>query len=80
VGGEAQAREVLAQWYAAWDRHDVAGISALLTEDVVYKDPSAHKPILNGRREVGAYAAAAFGGSLTFGWRCLKSGLGRVER
>lgn len=80
MSGEAEASETLAKWYAAWDAHDVAAISELLTEDVRYEDPSAHKPVLESRREVGAYAAAAFGGIPTSTSRCPKSGSGLVAR
>lgn len=62
MNGEQQASETLAKWYAAWDSHDVTGISELLTEDVRCEDPSAHKPVLEGRPKVEACAAAAFDG------------------
>jgi hypothetical protein len=39
--GEGAATEALARWYQAWNTHDVAAISALMTEDVRYEYPSA---------------------------------------
>lgn len=57
---EAAASDVLSRWYDAWNAHDVDAVSALMTEDVRYEDPSAPEPILNGRRQVEEYVRAAF--------------------
>lgn len=53
---------VLARWYAAWNAHDVAAISALMTDDVQYEDPSATSAVMNGRVAVEQHARSAFAG------------------
>src|SRR4051794_23383501 len=58
----AAAMDVLARWYAAWNAHDVAAVSALMTDDVRYEDPAAHREVLEGRRAVEEYVRAAFRG------------------
>jgi hypothetical protein len=60
--GEALASATLARWYAAWNAHDADAIRALLTDDVVYEDPSAPKGVMRGPDEVGNHARAAFAG------------------
>jgi steroid delta-isomerase-like uncharacterized protein len=59
---ESTASAVLRQWYEAWNAHDVDAISALMTEDVRYEDPSAHAPVLDGRDSVLDHVRAAFRG------------------
>jgi steroid delta-isomerase-like uncharacterized protein len=59
---EAAASDVLAGWYEAWNAHDVQAISALMTEDVRYEDPSAHAPVLHGRASVEDHVNAALRG------------------
>lgn len=54
------ASGVLECWYAAWNAHDVGAVSALVTDDVRYEDPSAHANVLTGRRAVEEYLGAAF--------------------
>lgn len=54
------ASDTLARWYAAWNAHDVAAVSALVTEDVRYEDPAAHAEVLAGRPEVERYVGSAF--------------------
>jgi steroid delta-isomerase-like uncharacterized protein len=54
------ASDVLARWYDAWNAHDVAAVSALLTDDVRYEDPAAHANVLEGREEVEDYVSGAF--------------------
>jgi FAD/FMN-containing dehydrogenase len=39
TGPESAASAALEGWYAAWNAHDVEGISALMTDDVRYDDP-----------------------------------------
>jgi steroid delta-isomerase-like uncharacterized protein len=58
--GEAAASEALSRWYEAWNAHDVDAISALMTDDVRYEDPSAPAAVMHGRREVEEYVRAAF--------------------
>jgi hypothetical protein len=60
--GEALASETLTRWYAAWNAHDVDELRALITDDVRYEDPSAHKAVMHGPDEVANYARAAFAG------------------
>jgi SnoaL-like domain len=57
---EQVARETLARWYEAWNAHDVNAISALMTGDVRYEDPSAAMAVMRGRAPVEQYAGAAF--------------------
>jgi predicted ester cyclase len=57
---EGAASGTLARWYEAWCAHDVGAISALMTEDVRYEDPSAPEPVMHGRPPVERYCAAAF--------------------
>lgn len=57
---ERLASELLARWYEAWNRHDVAGISALMTDDVHYEDPAAPAAVMRGRAPVEQYARAGF--------------------
>jgi steroid delta-isomerase-like uncharacterized protein len=52
----------LAGWYAAWNSHDLAAVSALLTDDVRYEDPAAPADVLQGRGAVEAYVRSAFKG------------------
>jgi steroid delta-isomerase-like uncharacterized protein len=59
-GPESAARTALTRWYAAWNAHDVNAISALMTDDVRYEDPSAPRAVMRGRREVQDYVGAAF--------------------
>jgi steroid delta-isomerase-like uncharacterized protein len=56
----AATTDVLARWYAAWNAHDVAAVSALMTDDVRYEDPAAHADVLKGRPAVEEYVRAAF--------------------
>jgi steroid delta-isomerase-like uncharacterized protein len=58
--GEGVAAEALARWYEAWNAHDVEAISALMTEDVRYEDPSAPAAVMHGRAQVEQYARAGF--------------------
>jgi steroid delta-isomerase-like uncharacterized protein len=60
--GEALASETLRRWYEAWNAHDVESISALMTDDVRYEDPSAPAEVLNGRAAVEEYVRRAFAG------------------
>ena len=55
-----QASEVLARWYAAWNAHDTAAISDLLTEDVTYEDPAGPAPVMHGREDIAQYTTRAF--------------------
>jgi hypothetical protein len=57
---EAAASDVLARWYEAWNAHDVAAISALMTDDIRYEDPAAHANVLHGRQAVEDYVRSAF--------------------
>ncbi len=75
MDAEARASEVLAKWYAAWNGHDPGAIYTLLSDDVRYEDPSAHKPVMN-RAEVEAYAAAAFDGIPDFRLELLEEWVG----
>jgi steroid delta-isomerase-like uncharacterized protein len=59
-GPESAASTALTHWYAAWNAHDVDAISALMTDDVRYEDPSAPRAVMHGRREVEDYVGAAF--------------------
>jgi steroid delta-isomerase-like uncharacterized protein len=59
---EAAASETLQRWYEAWNAHDVESISALMTDDVRYEDPSAPAEVLNGRAAVEEHARSAFAG------------------
>src|SRR5947208_3436216 len=52
----------LARWYAAWNEHDVEAISALMTDDVRYEDPSAPSAVMHGRAAVERYIRSAFAG------------------
>src|SRR3712207_4971528 len=56
----AAATDVLSCWYAAWNAHDVAAVSALMTDDVRYEDPAAHADVLEGRPAVEEYVRSAF--------------------
>jgi hypothetical protein len=58
--GEAAASDALRRWYDAWNAHDVEAISALMTDDVRYEDPSAPADVMNGRPAVEEYVRAAF--------------------
>lgn len=60
AAASGQASEVLAAWYAAWNAHDAAAISGLLTEDVKYEDPAAPAAVMHDRDAVAQYAARAF--------------------
>jgi ketosteroid isomerase-like protein len=62
VTAEATASETLARWYEAWNQHDVEAISALMTDDVRYEDPSAPAAVMHGREAVEQYARAGFAG------------------
>jgi hypothetical protein len=62
VTAEAKASEALARWYEAWNKHDVEAISALMTDDVRYEDPSAPAAVMHGREPVEQYARAGFAG------------------
>ena len=57
---ELRASELLNRWYEAWNQHDVARISALMTEDVRYEDPAAPAAIMHGTVAVEQYVIAAF--------------------
>ena len=57
---EANASDVLARWYDAWNAHDVDAISALMTDDIRYEDPAAHANVLHGRQAVEEYVRTAF--------------------
>jgi steroid delta-isomerase-like uncharacterized protein len=59
---ENVAREALTRWYEAWNAHDVAAISALMTDDVRYEDPSAPAAVMQGRAQVEEYVRAGFAG------------------
>jgi ketosteroid isomerase-like protein len=76
MDGETVASETLRRWYAAWNAHDVQGIVSILTEDCRYEDPSTWKPVLEGRTEVEAYAAAAFEGIHDFHLEMLEEWVG----
>jgi hypothetical protein len=76
MDGEAQASETLRRWYLAWNDHDPQAISALLTENVRYEDPSTYKPVLEGHAEVEAYAVAAFAGIPDFHLEMLEEWVG----
>lgn len=52
----------MARWYEAWNNHDVEAISALMTDDVRYEDPSAPAAVMYGRAEVERYVRAGFVG------------------
>ena len=58
--GEAAASEGLLRWCEAWNAHDVEAISALMTDDVRYEDPSAPAAVMHGRAQVEQYVRAAF--------------------
>jgi len=58
----AAASDTLARWYEAWNAHDVAAISALMTDDVSYEDPAAPSPLMHGREAVEHYLRSAFAG------------------
>jgi steroid delta-isomerase-like uncharacterized protein len=60
VTPEATASETLARWFEAWNQHDVEAISALMTDDVRYEDPSAAAAVMHGRAEVERYVRAGF--------------------
>jgi hypothetical protein len=62
VDSEQVASESLARWYEAWNMHNVGAISALMTDDVRYEDPSAPTALMRGRAPVEQYAGAAFAG------------------
>jgi steroid delta-isomerase-like uncharacterized protein len=62
TASEQVASESLARWYEAWNAHDVGAISALMTDDVRYEDPSAPSAVMRGRVPVERYASAAFAG------------------
>lgn len=59
---EQRASDVLDRWYAAWNAHDLAAISALMTEDVRYEDAGAPRAVVNGRGAVEDYVSALFRG------------------
>jgi hypothetical protein len=59
---EQVASESLARWYQAWNAHDVDAIGALVTDDVLYEDPSAPTAVMRGRAPVKQYAGATFAG------------------
>ncbi len=59
---ERVASDALARWYEAWNAHDVEAISALMTNDVRYEDPSAPSALMQGRAPVEQYVRAAFVG------------------
>lgn len=59
---EAVASDTLTRWYEAWNAHDVDAISALMTDDVRYEDPSAPAAVMHGRAEVEPYLRSAFAG------------------
>jgi steroid delta-isomerase-like uncharacterized protein len=58
--GESTASEALQRWYAAWNAHEVDAIGALMTDDVLYEDPSAPESVMQGRDSVLEYIRAAF--------------------
>jgi steroid delta-isomerase-like uncharacterized protein len=60
AANEQLASELLTRWYDAWNRHDVSGISALMTDDVRYEDPAAPAAVMHGTFPVEQYATAAF--------------------
>jgi hypothetical protein len=62
VDSEQIAGGSLARWYQAWNAHDIDAISALMTADVRYEDPSAPTAVMQGRAPVERYARAAFAG------------------
>jgi steroid delta-isomerase-like uncharacterized protein len=62
AGQEAIASDTLASWYAAWNAHDVDAISAMMTDDVRYEDPSAPAAVIHGRPGVERYVRAALEG------------------
>lgn len=57
---EAGASDTLRRWYDAWNAHDVQAISALMTDDVRYEDPSAPADVMSGRPAVEQYIRAGF--------------------
>jgi steroid delta-isomerase-like uncharacterized protein len=56
----AAACDALARWYEAWNAHDVRAISALMTDDICYEDPSAPAAVMHGRTDVERYMVFAF--------------------
>ena len=60
AAAENVASESLARWYEAWNAHDVDAVSALMTDDVRYEDPSAPAAVMHGRAQVEEYVRAAF--------------------
>jgi steroid delta-isomerase-like uncharacterized protein len=60
IEATSAASDVLARWYDAWNAHDVAAVSALLTDDIRYEDPAAHANVLEGRQAVEEYVRGAF--------------------
>jgi hypothetical protein len=57
---ENVATEALAAWYEAWNEQDVDTISALTTDDVRYKDPSAPVAVMQGPARVEECVGAGF--------------------
>ncbi len=52
IGAVHAAGEALTAWYAAWNAHDIAGISDLCTPDIVYEDPGSPWGPIRGREHV----------------------------
>lgn len=50
---EAQIKKLAKAQFDAWNAHDVDALVALMTDDVVYEDPSFEKPAV-GKEEVAA--------------------------
>jgi hypothetical protein len=51
---------VLERWYGAWNAHDVAAVSGLITDDIRYEDPAAPASVLHGRQAVEEYVRDGF--------------------
>src|SRR3712207_2277698 len=60
TSAEDVASDTLRSWYGAWNAHDIAAISALMTDDVRYEDPSAPAAVMHGRAPVEDYCRSAF--------------------
>ena len=56
--GELDAH--LARWETAWNTHDLDGLAALVTEDIVCEDPAMFGETVHGRREFRAFAEMFF--------------------
>jgi steroid delta-isomerase-like uncharacterized protein len=57
---EQPARDLMNRWYRAWNDHDPDAIAQMVTEDVVYEDPSAPPTVISGREAVRERARIYF--------------------